>query len=115
MRENVASGFVLGSARGLRAGFGGSPKRTSSVNSSVICGPNRKKSSRARGRARPHASRVRSPDPNSKIFFAATHFPSIFRAHRIRRVTVYYATGADFFVARITTSGGALFLENAND
>src|SRR5437660_1404622 len=31
-----------------------------------------------------------------KIFFATWDFPSIFAAHRIRRVTVYYAAGRVF-------------------
>src|SRR6266566_911866 len=47
----------------------GSPKRTSSVISSTICGAIERKSSRARGRARLHASRVRSPEWNSLATF----------------------------------------------
>jgi len=104
MRENVASGFVLGSARGLAVANSSFDSRRK------LPGYSQKKFVSA-SRQNQHASRVRSPDPNGKIFFAAQHFPSIFRAHRIRRVRVYYAAGADFFVARDINFRAALCLE----
>jgi small subunit ribosomal protein S12 len=49
--------------------------------------------------------------PSVKIFFAAFLFPSIFAAHRIRRVTVYCAAGRAFFVARNRMFLAALCVE----
>src|SRR5437763_13041406 len=49
---------ALGSARDSRAGFGDSPKQSSSENTEPFSAH---ESSRRRGRRRRHASRVRSP------------------------------------------------------
>jgi hypothetical protein len=58
---------VPGSARVSRAGFGVAPKQSFSP---TALGPSwqvLKKSSRSRGRARQHATRVRSPDVQLRL------------------------------------------------